>query len=132
METFGAIDPEAIACSRPEDSERLVSMCAVSPDQWTDRDVDLVMFRAMTTIMSPEVVPWALAEFLRRAISNPAGGWTTDGDVVRQKLEASQFGEWPAEAQDEVLALLPAYIAAPDTYSESLAAWLQAFSRKDA
>lgn len=131
METLGAIDLAAIACSRPEDSERLIGMRAVRPDQWTDRDVDLVVFRAMTTIMSPEVVPWALAEFLRRAISNPAGGWTTDGDVVRQKLEASKFGEWPAGARDEVLSLLPAYIAAPDTYSESLAAWLQAFSRKD-
>lgn len=133
MGSLGDIDPGAIYCARNEDSERLIRMDAARPKDWADEDIDLVLFRATTTIGSEKIVPRILSEFLRRVILQPYGyGWMTSGDVVRQKLEASRFPIWPEADREAVLALLPAYIASPDTDSEGLADWLEAFRLKDA
>ena len=133
MGSLGDIDPAAIHCARNEDSERLIRMDAARPEEWSDEDVDVLLSRATTTIKSDKIVSRLLPEFLRRAARNPYGySWTTDGDVVRQKLEASRFPTWLEADREAVLTLLPSYIATPDTDSESLAEWLDAFSLKDA
>ncbi|WP_395943127.1 hypothetical protein [Brevundimonas sp.] len=132
MRTLGDIDPAAIYCSRNEDSERLIRMDAARPEEWSDRDVDLTIWRATTTIMSEKIVPRILPEFLRRVIREPYAGWMTSGDVVRQKLEASHFQTWVESDREAVLALLPAYIITQDTDAKSLAGWLEDFSLKDA
>ncbi|QTC90242.1 hypothetical protein IFJ75_13235 [Brevundimonas goettingensis] len=107
-------------------------MDATRPEDWADLDIDLMIWRATTTIKSEKIVPRILPEFLRRATREPYSGWMTSGDVIRQKLAASHFATWPEADREAVLALLPAYIATPDTDSESLAEWLEAFSLKDA
>ncbi|WAC59258.1 hypothetical protein [Brevundimonas sp. SL130] len=129
--TLGDIDPAAIYCSRNEDSERLIRMDASRPEEWSNTDIDLTIWRATTTIISEKIVARILPEFLRRVIREPDAGWMTSGDVVRQKLERSHFATWAEADREAVLALLPLYIATPDTDSESLAVWLDAFSRKD-
>jgi hypothetical protein len=133
MGSLGEIDAVAVHCALNEDSERLTRMDAARPEDWSDADIDIVLFRATTTIKSDGIVSRLLPEFLRRATRNPYGhGWMTSGDVVRQKLEASRFRTWSEADREAVLALLPAYITTPDTDSESLAEWLDAFSLKDA
>lgn len=133
MGAVGEIDPAAIPCARSEDSARLIRMDAACPEDWSDEDVDIILFRATTTIKSDKIFSRLLPEFLRRSARNPHGyGWMTDGGVVRQKLEASRFQNWSDADREAVLALLPAFIATLDTDSESLAEWLEAFSLKDA
>ncbi|WP_207868663.1 hypothetical protein [Brevundimonas goettingensis] len=132
MGSLGVTDPAGIYCARNEDSERLIRMDATRPEDWADLDIDLMIWRATTTIKSEKIVPRILPEFLRRATREPYSGWMTSGDVIRQKLAASHFATWPEADREAVLALLPAYIATPDTDSESLAEWLEAFSLKDA
>jgi len=131
MGSLGEIDPAAIACARNEDSERLIRMDASRPEDWSDQDVDLTIGRAMTTIMSEKIVPRILPEFLKRVIREPYAGWMTSAEVVRQKLEASHFETWAEADRQAVLALLPRYVATPDTDSESLADWFDALGRKD-
>ncbi|PZT99593.1 MAG: hypothetical protein DI624_05095 [Brevundimonas sp.] len=132
MGSLGVIDPAAVHCVRNEDSERLIRMDALRPEEWSDRDVDLLLFRAATTIDSDKIIPRVLPEFLRRVIREPYGdGWITLGEMVRLKLETSGFTTWPEADREAVLALLPAYISTPDTDSESLAEWLDAFRLKD-
>ena len=131
MGSFGDIDPGAIACARNEDSERLIRMDASRPEEWSNHDMDLITGRLMTTIRSEKIVPRLLPEFLKRVIREPYAGWTTSGDVVLQKLEMSHFATWGQADREAVLALLPLYLATPETDSESLAVWLDAFSRKD-
>ncbi len=133
MGSLGLIDPAAIHCTRNEDSERLIRMDAARPEDWSDEDLDLALFRATTTIMADKIVPRLVPEFLRRATLDPySRGWMVFGDVVRSKLERAGFLTWPEADRQAVLTLLPAYIATPDTDSESLAEWLDAFSLKDA
>jgi len=132
MGSLGDIDPAEISCARNEDSERLIRMDAARPQDWSDRDIDLTIWRATTTIMSEKIVPRILPEFLRRAIREPDAGWMTSSDVVRQKLEASRFSTWAIADREDVLILLPAYIATLATDFESLAEWLEVFNRKDA
>ena len=133
MGSLGDIDPAAIACARAEDSQRLIRMDAMRPEDWSDEDLDTLLFRATTTIHSDRIVRSMVPEFLRRVIREPYGyGWMVFGDVVRSKLERANFPAWPEADQQAVLTLLPAFIATPDTDSESQAEWLRAFSLKDA
>jgi len=131
MGSLGDIDPAAIACARNEDCERLIRMDAVRPETWSNEDIDLTISRATTTIMSEKIVPRILPEFLKRVIREPYAGWMTSAEVVRQKLEASHFETWAEADHQAVLALLPSYVATPDTDSESLADWFDALGRKD-
>ncbi len=111
--------------ARTEDHERIKRMLALPPGQWADEDVDLTLFRAMTTIMSPAVVPWVLEEFLHRVVRRPDGDWMTDGDTVLQKLTASDFDAWPPETRRAVLDLIPGYLETEGADAQTLADWFR-------
>src|SRR5690606_563507 len=54
---------------------------------WTDRDLDYVMFKSMTTMGGERTFKFVLPRFLAAASRHPDYGWTSQSHVLKSKLE---------------------------------------------
>ncbi|GAA0638953.1 hypothetical protein [Brevundimonas lenta] len=124
---FADVLPESpLRAARREDHARIARMLATAPEAWSDEDVDLVAFRAITTIGGLETFKWILPHFLRRTAAAP-DRWMLEPDILSEKLDHAGFGAWPEAQRAAVLGLLRnvvAVVAAGD--AGTLTAWLDA------
>ena len=54
---------------------------------WTDRDLDYVMFKCMTTMGGEATFKFILPRFLTAVSRHPNYGWTSQSHVLNSKLE---------------------------------------------
>ena len=85
-------------------------MLAVGSGSWSDGDIDIVMFRAQTTIGGCETFKWVLPAFLDRSVANPEQGWMTNSDILASKLDYARFDDWPADQRSATLAMLVGWL----------------------
>lgn len=126
---FAEITPEGgagIRAARAEDRIRVARMLSTPSDDWSDADVDLVAFRAMTTLGGPETFKWILPQFLERSIASPDHGWMIVSEVLADKLDRAGFDAWPEAQRKSALEMLRAWLAVRSAYEEDaeLRAWL--------
>ena len=116
-----------VRCARPEDRKRIQTMMATPPGLWADEDIDLVSFRAGTTIGGAETFKWVLREFLRRADRT----WLLYPDLLVTKLDQLAYDDWPVEQRHEAQPMIAAWMVGQQARGEatqSLADWLRARS----
>ena len=127
---FADVRPEGgaeIDAARAEDRIRVARMLSTPSMDWSDQDIDLVAFRAMTTLGGPETFKWILPHFLERSLSSPYHGWMIVSEVLADKLDYAKFDAWPAAQREAVLEMLRAWLAtrAPEEDDSELRAWLR-------
>lgn len=130
-DAFADIRPEGdsnIDAARSEDRTRVARMLATDPARWSDEDIDLVAFRAMTTLGGPETFKWILPHFLDRSAARPGHGWLLGSETLPHKLDHAAFDAWPAEQRQAALRMIGAWLAARPPYDEDpeLREWLRA------
>ncbi len=106
--------PEGGPCvdaARAEDRTRVARMLATPSAEWSDSDIDLVAFRAMTTLGGPETFKWILPHFLERSAANPLHGWMMVSEVLAAKLDDAGFETWPVAQQEAAVELLTEWLA---------------------
>jgi hypothetical protein len=126
---FAEVTPEGgadIRAARAEDRFRVARMLSTPPDDWSDADVDLVAFRAMTTLGGPETFKWILPHFLERSIASPNYGWMIVSEVLAEKLDHAGFDAWPEAQQRSAHEMLRGWLAVRPACEEDaeLRAWV--------
>ena len=115
-----------IDAARREDRIRVARMLATRPADWSEEDIDLVIFRAMTTLGGPETFKWILPYFLERSVASPFHGWMLVSDVLAGKLDDAGFDTWPEAQRMAAHEMLRAWLATRPPYEDDaeLRAWL--------
>lgn len=126
---FADIRPEGgadVDAARAEDRTRIGRMLASRPTEWSDEDIDLVAFRAMTTLGGSETFKWILPHFLERSAANPQYGWMIVSEVLADKLDYAGFDSWPEPQRKAAQEILRAWLATRPPYEDDaeLRAWL--------
>ena len=103
---------ENVRASRAEDVVRVRRMLATDSASWSSRDIDLVAWRAMTTIGGVETFKWILPVFLRRSTDDLIYGWTVEAATLAHKLDYAAFDEWPDDQRRSALTLLKDWLEA--------------------
>ena len=105
---------------------RVARMLSTPSKDWADADIDLVAFRAMTTLGGPETFKWILPQFLERSIASPDHGWMIVSEVLADKLDRAGFDAWPEAQRKSAHEMLRAWLAVRSAYEEDaeLRAWL--------
>ena len=107
-----------IDAARPKDRIRVARMLATRPANWSEEDIDLVIFRAMTTLGGPETFKWILPHFLERSVASPHYGWMIVSEVLADKLDHAGFDAWSETQRKAALGMLRAWLAARPAYEE--------------
>ncbi len=107
-----------IDAARPEDRIRVARMLSTSSNDWSDADIDLVAFRAMTTLGGPETFKWILPHFLERSAVNPQHGWMIVSEVLADKLGHAGFDAWPEAQRKAAQEMVRAWLAARPPYED--------------
>jgi hypothetical protein len=121
---FADIRPEGgadIRAARAEDRIRVARMLATRPADWSAADIDLVAFRAMTTLGGPETFKWILPHFLERSVASPLHGWLIESEVLAEKLDYAGFDAWPEAERRAAHEMLRAWLATRPPYEDDVA-----------
>ena len=126
---FAGITPEGgpdLRAARAEDRIRVARMLSTPSGDWSDADIDLVAFRAMTTLGGPETFKWILPHFLERSVASPNYGWMVVSEVLAQKLDHAGFDAWPEAQRRSAYEMLRTWLAVRPAYEEDaeLRAWM--------
>ncbi len=92
-------------------------MLATDPALWSNEDIDIVMFRAQTTIGGPETFKWILPAFLDRTLAGETWGWMTDTEILVNKLDHAGFDTWPTDQRETARFMLIGWLARRSAYS---------------
>jgi len=126
---FAGITPEGgpdIRAARAEDRIRVARMLSTPSGDWSDADIDLVAFRAVTTLGGPETFKWILPHFLERSVASPNYGWMVVSEVLAEKLDHAGFDAWPEAQRRSAYEMLRTWLAVRPAYQEDaeLRAWM--------
>jgi hypothetical protein len=116
---FAGITPEGgpdIRAARAEDRIRVARMLSTPSGDWSDADIDLVAFRAMTTLGGPETFKWILPHLLERSVASPNYGWMVVSEVLAEKLDHAGFDAWPEAQRRSAYEMLRTWLAVRPAY----------------
>ncbi len=75
-------------------------------DDLSDLELNLLMFRVMTTMGGPDTLKFLLPRFYAAYFANPMFGWTSEPFVVKGKLERAGFDVWTEDQKTSALQAL--------------------------
>lgn len=104
-----------ISAARDEDRERVDRMLAAPVSDWSDDDINIVMFRVQTTLGGPETFKWVLPAWLDRSSSYFDQGWMTISETLADKLDRAGFDGWPEAQRVAILPMLADWLRAQET-----------------
>jgi hypothetical protein len=92
----------------PNRKDWIAGLLAKGLDQLNAQDLDLLVFRAISTVGGVATFKFALARFLSVMIEAPAYGnvATSDAHMILPKLEHARFEDWPAAERQAILEAL--------------------------
>ena len=132
----GLWDEAGESMASPTRVEWIKSLRSKGLDSLDSHDLDLIMWRAMTTVGSEETFKYFLGPFIEAVIAEPSYGWTTQAHVLSGKLEYAGVGDW-REAERRAVAAAMKLVAevymlinesegAPDDDARRLRSWAMA------
>jgi len=95
-----------VAPTRIDEARRLRT---VSPDKWTNHDLDYVMFKCMTTMGDEPTYRFILPRFLAAFAACPYDGWTSEAHVQTSKVKLLELTSWSDTEIAELSAALNAF-----------------------
>ena len=92
----------------PNRKEWIEGLLAKGLDQINARDLDLLVFRAISTVGGVSTFKYALARFLSVMIEAPAYAHmaTSDAHMILPKLDHAAFQDWPEAERRAILEAL--------------------------
>ncbi|WP_296595050.1 hypothetical protein [Phenylobacterium sp.] len=92
----------------PDRTEWIEGLLAKGMDRLDGHDIDLLVFRAISTVGGVATFKFALARFLSVMIQAPAYSsmTTSDAHMILPKLEHAAFETWPKEERRAILEAL--------------------------
>jgi hypothetical protein len=92
----------------PDRREWIAKLLAEGLDRLSAEDLDLLVFRAISTVGGAPTFKFALSRFLAVMLLEPAYGAraTSDAFVILPKLDHARFDAWPAEERRAILEAL--------------------------
>lgn len=92
----------------PNRKEWIEGLLAKGLDQLDAQDLDLLVFRAISTVGGASTFKYALARFLSVMIVQPAYAdiATSDAHMILPKLDHAKFQDWPKAERQAILEAL--------------------------